>query len=87
MKNLVKAAALAVLFGTAAFCGAAETITQKPDLNKIEQKIKSDLQQSIQKNGRSIRKQTTSVSLSQSFTRRSNGSAKRKNISAKPSIS
>lgn len=51
MKNLVKAAALAVLFGTAAFCGAAETITQKPDLNKIEQKIKSDLQQSIQKNG------------------------------------
>lgn len=51
MNNLIKAAALAVLFGTAAFCGAAETITQKPDLNKIEQKIKSDLQQSIQKNG------------------------------------
>ena len=39
MNNLIKAAALAVLFGTAAFCGAAETITQKPDLNKIEQKI------------------------------------------------
>lgn len=51
MKNLIKAAALAVLFGTAAVGGAAETITQKPDLNKIEQKIKSDLQQSIQKNG------------------------------------
>lgn len=51
MNNLIKAAALAVLFGTAAFCGAAETITQKPDLNRIEQKIKNDLQQSIQKNG------------------------------------
>lgn len=51
MNHLIKAAALAVLFGTAAVGGAAETITQKPDLNKIEQKIKSDLQQSIQKNG------------------------------------
>lgn len=51
MNHLIKAAALAVLFGTAAVGGAAETITPKPDLNKIEQKIKSDLQQSIQKNG------------------------------------
>lgn len=51
MNHLIKAAALAVLFGTAAVGGAVETITQKPDLNKIEQKIKSDLQQSIQKNG------------------------------------
>lgn len=50
MNHLIKAAALAVLFGTAAVGGAAE-VAQKPDLNKIEQKIKSDLQQSIQKNG------------------------------------
>lgn len=50
MNHLLKAAALAVLFGTAAVGGAAE-VAQKPDLNKIEQKIKSDLQQSIQKNG------------------------------------